>query len=221
MILFDNVKYRYQYEQFELFKGLSFTLQQGVNTILCGAQSGKSSICKLLCNDISPQQGSITMDGQMLPKGDNGVLWLPKCPTFFENRTLLYNVAYPLKVRKVEKSRRLAEASKIVLQFDLDPKQKVKKLSFEQKKKLAIARALTCQRKVVLLDDFCKSVQEIEQIVTLFPIATVVVLTSNVSLAVGNTILLDGGVCLFEGESSIAQQQATQLLGFDNTTQQN
>ena len=120
MIVFDKVTYKYHYEQFELFKQLSFTLKDGVNTILCGEQGGKSSICKLLCNQIAPQSGNITICGiQCNAQVDNGVLWLPQNPAFFEGRGVLFNIAYPLKVRKVAKLQRDIIAKQLAEQFGL------------------------------------------------------------------------------------------------------
>lgn len=205
MIVFDNVTYRYHYEQFELFKSLSFTLHDGVNTILCGEQGGKSSICKLLCNQIAPQSGKITIDGiQCNATQDNGVLWLPKNPTFFANRSVAYNVAYPLKVRKVVKQQRDIIARQLAQQFGLPANVKAKSLTEEQKRTLAVARGLTVERKVVLFDDFFATKQHLTQILELFPDAIKVVLTSNTSLAVGNTVVIDCGECIFQGDANQA-----------------
>lgn len=205
MIVFDNVTYRYHYEQFELFKSLSFTLCDGVNTILCGEQGGKSSICKLLCNQITPQSGKITIDDiQCNATQDNGVLWLPKNPTFFDNRSVAYNIAYPLKVRKVVKEQRDIIARQLAEQFNLPFNVKVKQLTDEQKRTLAVARGLAVDRKVVLFDDFFATKQHLIQTLALFPDAIKVVLTSNTSLATGNTVVIDCGECIFQGDTEQA-----------------
>ena len=212
MIIFDNVKFAYQYEQFELLKGVSFALEQEVNTILCDEQSGKSTICKLLCNQIAPQSGSITIDGiQCNANKDNGVLWLPQNPAFFEGRSVLFNIAYPLKVRKVAKLQRDIIAKQLAEQFGLPANTKVKKLSSEQKRALALARGLTLDRKVVLFDDFFQDKQQLDEALQLFPDAIKVVLTSNTSLAMGHTVVLDCGECAFQGGASDAVAKFEQL----------
>lgn len=205
MIVFDKVTYKYPYDEFDLFKELSFTLSGEVNTILCGEQGGKSSICKLLCNQITPQSGTVTICGiQCNATVDNGVLWLPKEPTFFNNRSVLFNVAYPLQVRKVAKLQRDIIAKQLAEQFHLPISVKVKKLTPELKRNLAIARGLSVERKVVLFDDFTQDKQQLQQFLELFPDAIKVVLTSNVSLATGHTVLIDCGECIYEGDANKA-----------------
>ncbi len=205
MIVFDNVTYRYHYEQFELFKHLSFTLHDGVNTILCGEQGGKSSICKLLCNQIAPQSGKITVNNiQCNATQDNGVLWLPKQPVFFDNRSVLFNVAYPLKVRKVIQIQRDVIAKQLAEQFGLPFDVKVKKLTDEQKRNLALARGLAVERNVVLFDDFVQNAQQLNEYLQLFPNAIKVVLTSRTDLATGHTVVIDCGECIYEGDSATA-----------------
>ncbi len=213
MIVFDKVTYCYHYEDFDLFKQLSFTLDEEVNTILCGEQGGKSSICKLLCNEISPKSGNVTIFGiQCNANKDNGVLWLPKEPTFFENRTTLFNVAYPLQVRKVAKLQREIIANQLLEQFDLPSNVKVKKLSAEQKRNLAIARGLSVERKVVLLDDVAQDKQQLQHILELFPDAVKVILTSKYSLATGHTVVIDCGECVFEGQPEEAIVKAQEIV---------
>lgn len=205
MIVFDNVTYRYHYEQFDLLKSLSFTLHDGVNTILCGEQGGKSSLCKLLCNEIVPQSGKITINGiQCNATQDNGVLWLPKNPTVFDNRSVAYNIAYPLKVRKVVKQQRDIIARQLAEQFGLPTDAKAKTLTDEQKRTLAVARGLTINRQVVLFDDFFATKQQLTQTLELFPDAIKVVLTSSTSHAVGNTVVIDCGECIFQGDANQA-----------------
>lgn len=207
MIVFDKVTYKYHYEQFELFKQLSFELKDGVNTILCGEQGGKSSICKLLCNQIVPQSGSITICGiQCNAQADNGVLWLPRTPAFFEGRGVLFNIAYPLKVRKVAKLQRDIIAKQLAEQFGFTADIKVKKLTCDQRRNLAIARGLTVERQVVLFDDFFSTKQQLQQTLELFPDAIKVILTSNASLATGHTVVIDCGECIYQGDAEGALQ---------------
>ena len=213
MIVFDKVTYRYHYEQFELFKQLSFTLVDGVNTILCGEQGGKSSICKLLCNEIAPQSGNITIGGiQCNAQADNGVLWLPKNPTFFEGRGVLFNIAYPLKVRKIAKLQRDVIAKQLAEQFNLTADIKAKKLSAEQRRNLALARGLAVERQVVLFDDFFQTKQQQAEILQLFPDAIKVILTSNASLATGHTVVIDCGECIYQGDATGATVACQEIL---------
>ena len=210
MIELRHVALHYHYDEYAVLKDLNFTLINGVNTILCDTQSGKSSVCKLLTKQFKSTSGQIFLDGidiASISNEDLEILYMPANPVFFENRTVRYNVEYPLKVRKVpknERTERYNEVSTLVGLGDADVK--LKKLSYCDRKRVALARGLTVRRKVVLLDDFCGSIEELNKIFELFDNATIVVLTSDVSLACGNVVVLDGGISIYQGDASGAAE---------------
>ena len=119
---------------------------------------------------------------------------------------MIFNIAYPLKVRKVAKLQRDIIAKQLADQFGLNADVKAKKLSQEQRRCLALARGLAVERKVVLFDDFFTNEQQLQQTLELFPDAIKVILTSNVSLATGHTVVIDCGACIYQGEAEGAQQ---------------
>ena len=214
MIEFRNVVLQYRYDEFTLLKGVSFTLRDGVNTVLADTQSGKSSICKLLCKEVAANSGEILIDGleiKSITSADLGILYLPSKPTFFENRSARFNVEYPLKVRKVARAdrQRIAEQATASMGIDfLDVK--VKKLTAEQRKQVALARGLTVERKIVLFDDFFNldgdsSLAYVDSVLDKFKNATCVILSSDIRLAMGNVTVLDGGVAVYEGNSDGAK----------------
>lgn len=203
MIEFNGVELHYHYDEYAVLKNLTFSLIDGINTILCDSQSGKSSICKLLTKQFKPTKGQILLNGQDICGITNealGILYLSAKPTFFENRSVKYNVEYPLKVRKApraERENRFVELSRALALPQADVK--LRKLSVTERKQVALARGLSVERKVVLLDDLCEDIEEINRISQLFGNALVVVLTSNADLACGNTIVLDGGNTVYQG----------------------
>ena len=222
MIVFDNVTLRYPYDEFDLLKRASFTLQEGVNTVLADAQSGKSSICKLLLKDISATGGQIFVDGQEISSITNSnldILYLPRNPVFFERKSIQYNLEYPLLVRKVEKPERKKRVREIAEQLDIPQLDvKVGKLSQEQRRNLALARGLTVKRKTVLFDGFfdgdTPDFKYINNVLRHFDTcapSTLVIFTSDARLAMGNTVVLDGGVTVFEGCAEQAQQYVSNL----------
>lgn len=215
MIEFNRVELHYHYDEFAVLKDLTFTLNDGINTILCDTQSGKSSVCKLLTKQFKPTKGQILLDGQDICGITNkalGILYLPARPVFFENRSVKDNTVYPLKVRKVnkaEREKRFKEISKLV---DLPPADtKIKKLSAKERSRVAVARGLCVERKIVLLDDFCESKEEIFTVKNLFGNALTVVLTSKPELACGNTIVLDGGNTVYCGTAEKAAETVNNL----------
>ena len=222
MIVFDNVTLRYPYDEFELLKGVSFSLQEGINAVLADAQSGKSSICKLLLKDIAATGGHIFVDGQEISSITNSnldILYLPRKPVFFERRSVQYNLEYPLSVRKVGKSERRERVREVAELFGIEQLGiKVSKLTQEQRKTLALARGLTVKRKTVLFDGFfdgetvdCQYINSVLQHFDTSANSTVVIFTSDARLAMGNTVVLDGGVTVFQGEAEQAQQCVSNL----------
>ena len=214
MIVFDNVTLRYPYDEFDLLKGVSLTLHDGINTVLADAQSGKSSICKLLIKDIAPTSGHIFVDGLEISGITNSnldILYLPRNPVFFERRSVQYNMEYPLKVRKVDKVDRRNRISELAAHFGLSLDVQVRKLSIEQRRNLALARGLTVKRKIALFDGFFDfetlNYQYMNSILQHFD--TCVILTSDPRLAKGHTVVLDGGVTVYEGDA----EQAKQIVG--------
>ena len=214
MIEFRNVVLQYHYDEFTLLKGVSFTLRDGVNTVLADTQSGKSSICKLLCKEVAANSGEILIDGleiKSITSADLGILYLPSKPTFFENRSARFNVEYPLKVRKVARADRQRIAEQVASSMGIDFLDvKVKKLTAEQRKLVALARGLTVERKIVLFDDFFNldgdgSLAYVDSVLDKFKNATCVILSSDTRLAMGNVTVLDGGVAVYEGNSDGAK----------------
>ena len=215
MIEFRGVALRYHYDEFELLKCVDFTLREGVNTVIADTQSGKSSICKLLCKEVAASSGEITVDGLIISSitsADLGILYLPSAPAFFENRSVAFNVEYPLKVRKIAKNERRKRAEQVAEALKIDfLVAKVKQLTAEQRKLTALARGLTVKRKIVLFDDFFEvedgknPLDSVENVLKMFDGAICVILTSDKRLARGNTVVLDGGVTVFEGDAEKAK----------------
>ena len=216
MIEFQNIFLQYHYEKYSLFEGLSFALADGVSTVLCDVQSGKTSLCKLILGQLAPNSGAVTVNGKNVCGRDCNLsaLYLPASPAFFPNKSVLYNLQYPLKVRKIPPQQQQLHA--LAAQFDLDNvlQQKVKTLSASQQKRLARARGLVVCREVVLFDDFfddTMSEGEIQDVLQLFDCKACVIVTSNPALAFGNTVVISDKRCLFQGEAEAARNVVSSL----------
>lgn len=215
MIEFKHVALCYHYDEYAVLKDLDFKLIDGVNTVLCDSQSGKTSICKLLTKQFAPTSGQIVIDGNDIISITNqglGILYMSSNPTFFENRSVKYNVMYPLKVRKVPKAERIMRFNEVAILTELnDADVKVKRISETERKRVAVARGLTVKRQVVLFDDFIDDVEKVDELIKLFGDVTIVILTSDVNLARGNVVVLDGGVSIYQGDVDGAVAQRQQL----------
>ena len=215
MIVIDNVTLTYPYDRFDVLKGVSFTVCEGVNTILADAQSGKTSICRLLLRDIEPTGGKIFVEGQQIScitSRNLDILYLPSNPVFFERKSAQYNMEYPLKIRKVSKLERRNRVREIATQLGVPLEVKVCKLSPQQRRTLALARGLTVEREIALFDDFFDGDEDLLNIGNVLQrFQTSVIVTSDVRLAMGHTVVLDGGVVVFEGDASEARQVVSNL----------
>ena len=220
-VQFDNVTLRYHYDNFDVLTQASFTLQDGLNTVLCDIQSGKGTICKLILGNLAPTGGQVLIDGQdasKLQKKDLNALYLSSNPTFFPNRSVLYNLQYPCRVRKTLKQsgELLSHLSEEFGLTDLLTK-KAKTLTPQQKLNLSIARGLSVPREIVLFDGFFDDTN-FEESPELSPSKLLerfhgvkVVLTTCAQLAAGHTVVMDGGRCVYEGDSTEAQQVVSNL----------
>ena len=243
IIRFCDVTLRYPYEEWDLLKSVSFTLTEGVNTVLCDVQSGKTSLCRLLCKQIKPTFGSITVDGLDISSISNehlGILYLPSKSAFFYNRSVRYNIEYPLAVRKTDKKSRANKANEVAAALQIgDLSAKMRTLSASERNSVALARGLTVSRRAVIFDDFfnaeiltpdgtarpacalgyvngntdgnaCRLVAA-DEIFAMFGGATIVNVTSDVRQAAGNTVVLDGGSVAYCGDSAGAVQCVSKL----------
>lgn len=226
MIVFDNVSLHYHYDEYALLKNLSFELNDGVNTVLCDVQSGKSSVCKLLTKEFAPSGGVITVNEVDISRITNeclGILYLPSKPVFFENKSVLYNMAYPLKVRRTGKKERLQTAMTLADKLGIDNVDvKVSKLTACERKRVALARGLTVDREIVLFDDFFDENDDVDSVLDMFSARVKVILTSQADIARGNCIVLDGGNTVFCGDVKGARECVSQLEWlYDNLRRNN
>lgn len=155
---FENVTKRYHYDNFDVLKDFSFEMNKGQCTLLIDMQSGKSTFCKLLCGMEKPSAGNIYWENQPLDSvcvEERNILYLMQNPIFFENRTLLANLEYPLKVRKIKNSKEIAFAQLKNFSLEQFANVKIRKLSKDQRSLFAIARGFLRKPKLVLLDSFC------------------------------------------------------------------
>lgn len=233
MIEFQSVTFKHHYDEFALLDDASFVLPNGSNTVLCDVQSGKTSVCKLILGLIKPQHGKIIVDGKNVAECVPDVLFLPKEPTFFSNRTVLFNLEYPSRVRKIfpQNRERIQELAHI---FSLENllRAKVKTLNPSQKRRLALARGLSIHRQTVLFDGFFDNtntdgsaatqnfVYNFQNVVEKYfsKCVTAVQFTSFPQNAFGHTVVLHDKKCAFEGSADKACKVVQSLcwLASDN-----
>ncbi len=157
MLEFINLTKKYHYEQYNTITGLNLTLTDKLNTLLIDAQSGKTTLCKLILGLEKPTAGKVVFCGKDCDQMDGKQLdatYLSKDLLLFENKTALHNVAYPLVLRGQSKAQANQVATKVLTDVGIDPATKVKNLTPTQQVDVVLARLFARQSKLVLIDDF-------------------------------------------------------------------
>ena len=120
--------------------------------------SGKTTVLRMIAGFELPDSGKIEIDGvdvSQTPPFNRDVNTVFQDYALFPHMTVLQNVEYGLKVKKVDKSERTARALKALKRVKLDgyEARKPSQLSGGQRQRVALARALVNEPKVLLLDE--------------------------------------------------------------------
>jgi glutamate transport system ATP-binding protein len=152
------------YGQLHVLKDINLHVRKGEVVVVIGPSgSGKSTLCRAINRLETIEDGTISIDGKVLPeegkelaqlRADVGMVF--QSFNLFAHKTILENVMLgPIKVRKEkpamvrERAMGLLERVGIATQAEKYPAQ----LSGGQQQRVAIARALAMQPKALLFDE--------------------------------------------------------------------
>ena len=184
MIKFTNVNIKYIKDYYSLFN-INFQIQK--STILLGDEtSGNNFVLRIISKIDKNYDGDVFIDGKNLKEIKDSELdlaYTPKEIYLIKNKSIFYNLYYPLKIRKIKK----AEAEKIIVElltkFNIKnyfssslnenikhkflnlhdikfyKKVKAKNLSKTQQKVLMFLRAIVRKPKYVLCENLFTSIQ--------------------------------------------------------------
>jgi spermidine/putrescine transport system ATP-binding protein len=197
IIEFKHVSKVFEDSGTTVLKDISFELEEGKFYTLLGASgSGKSTILNIIAGLLDASSGDIYLDGQRIndvPTNKRDVHTVFQSYALFPHMTVFENVAFPLKLRKVDKSeieRRVTEALQMVRLSGYE-KRSIQKLSGGQRQRVAIARAMVKKPDILLCDELTgaldtKSSKDVLQRVQKMNDTyktTVVIITHNLNIA--------------------------------------
>lgn len=159
MIELKNVSLSYNKEYYALYN-INLSIQKGECVAVVGLSgSGKSSLLRVIAGLDKPVQGEILINKTPLEEVDFisqvSVGFLSSKPVFFENKTVYNNLAWALKIRKIDKQSweaKIDEALSALNILELKNK-KINKLTKTDRKLVQIARLMLRPLDILLCDD--------------------------------------------------------------------
>ncbi|SFV66594.1 Lipid A export ATP-binding/permease protein MsbA [hydrothermal vent metagenome] len=168
-IEFKNISFAYQ-DSKPVLHNLNLTIKAGESVALVGETgSGKTTLSQLLCRFYKPQQGEITIDNQNIEHFDinslrENIAFVDQKTALF-NDTIFGNIAFGqidnIDFETVKQASKIANAqdfiNKLENKFNTQIGEDGAKLSGGQRQRLSIARAVTKNAPILILDEATSS----------------------------------------------------------------
>ena len=157
MLIFDNVRFQYDSEDFSIIDHLSFTVDDGEFVCVIGPSGcGKSTIFRLVNKLLTPAEGTVLVNGTPIEKQKNYCGYMPQQDLLFPWRTVKENLMLPMEIQggisKVEMEQRADQALESVGLKDWG-KKSPKELSGGMRQRAAFARTVLTGSDLLLLDE--------------------------------------------------------------------
>jgi ATP-binding cassette, subfamily B, bacterial len=165
---FKDVHFEYEKGK-SVLKGVNLKVAPGEMIGLVGKSGvGKSTLIRLICRFYDPDQGSLTIDGvdiRNIPLDDlRGNIGLVQQEPFLFNGTVAENIAYSrpdAEFRDVVRAAMAAEAHEFIVRkpdgYNMVVGEQGGRLSRGEKQRIAIARAILHDPKILILDEATSS----------------------------------------------------------------
>lgn len=144
------------YGEKQVLQDISVTLNQGELVCLLGVSGvGKTTLFNILSGLATPDSGRVLLDGKEITGETGHLSYMLQKDLLLPHKTVLDNVALPLRLAGKKKKEARQEANAYFAQFGLDGTQKKYpvQLSGGMRQRAALLRTYMCGDQVALLDE--------------------------------------------------------------------
>ncbi|MDM9627971.1 sn-glycerol-3-phosphate ABC transporter ATP-binding protein UgpC [Rhizobium sp. S152] len=147
------------YGDFEVLKSVQLEVKNGEFVVFVGPSGcGKSTLLRMIAGLDETSAGDIVIDGvrvNELPPVKRGIAMVFQSYALYPHMTVFENIAFPLRVEKMEEEKLKAKVENAarILHLDQRLQQKPGMLSGGQRQRVAIGRAIVREPKIFLFDE--------------------------------------------------------------------
>ncbi|MEO7532014.1 MAG: ABC transporter ATP-binding protein [Sediminibacterium sp.] len=148
-----------QFDQKNILQNISFGLEKHITLSILGKSGcGKSTLLKIIAGIERMDSGSIQLEGKnisALPPNQRNIVYLFQEPLLFPHLTVKENIAFGLRIRKMQEQVITQEVSEMLESLELTEHahKMPHQLSGGQKQRVAFGRALIINPPLILLDE--------------------------------------------------------------------
>ena len=156
MLKFDNISFKYESDDYEMIKNLSFSVNDGEFISIIGASGcGKSTIFRLINGLEKPNNGKIFIDERPIEQQKNYSSYMPQRDLLFPWRTIEKNICIPMEIQNKNKKEMHEKATAMLDEVGLlSYKNKYPRdLSGGMRQRASFARTLLAGAGLLLLDE--------------------------------------------------------------------
>ncbi|MEO5904772.1 MAG: ABC transporter ATP-binding protein [Gemmatimonadaceae bacterium] len=153
----DSVSVRFGAET--ILQNMTLQVGRGERFVIVGPSgSGKTTLLRVIAGFVTPEGGEIMIAGlsaTAVPPEKRDAVYMHQTPILFPHLTVLENVAFPLRVRRLSggETRERVGAALDAMQMGRFENRMPRTLSGGQKHRVALARAIVARPSLLLLDE--------------------------------------------------------------------
>ncbi len=147
------------FDNADILRGVSFDLEQGTTLSILGKSGcGKTTLLKIIAGLLDDFEGDVILEKEninhKIPQQRN-IVYLYQEPLLFPHLSVFENVAFGLKLRKIDPSVIQQKTTKMLEELELNDQihKMPHQLSGGQRQRVAFGRALIIEPKLLLLDE--------------------------------------------------------------------